>query len=766
MNGTRISVERMCRTTRYGRALPTSDGFRPARHGASHRFDFIRVGKGNLMKSFKSFGGKRGLLAGAAMVMAVVMPGAAMAQEAAAVDEGGIGEIVVTAEKRETTVQKTPIAVSVLDADAIRRNGVNSLVDLSSLTPSLNFAQNSVNTIITIRGVSSRDTTEIGDPAVSIATDGFYYQRPFGFNDTLYDLERVEVLRGPQGTLYGRNATGGAINFITAKPGKEFGGFATVGVGDYNLITAEAAVNVPLADNLQTRASVYMQKRDGYRKNNYAGKDGDDADAVSARFQVKFDPTERLSFLFSAQTTSIGGVGPTFYGVLFNGPVNNNVRPAIDRDGSVLGSPRQSIDGTNKSIQLTATYDFGIATLTYLGGFRNQKYRQVRDLDGVVKSDAYFLPSEDARDWQHEARLTSNGDGPFKWQAGVFYFHEKNNTNTDFSSFTNPINPGQPVARFAFRYPSVIARSKAVFGQASYEVVPGLSLEAGIRYSKDYKARRGYSNTTGTAYTGIGNVPTDVNASSSKTTTHFAVNWQFTPRNLLYVKRDTGYKAGGFSDVQNIGNVPYGPENITSYEIGSKNRFLDNRLQLNVSAYRYNYKDQQISQFNNGFTAIFNAGKSRIKGVEVEAVAQPVPALRFDGSIAYLDAKFIDFLVSNVQYAGNKPPSSPKWQLGAGLQYELALGDGTLTPRVQTHYESESYLAFTNFERERNRKFSRTDLMLTYNAPDNRWSLQGYVRNLENKIVITAASASGLFGAYTYQLAPPRTYGARLTYNF
>ncbi|WP_414901828.1 TonB-dependent receptor [Sphingomonas flavalba] len=718
------------------------------------------------MINFERIAGKRRFLASAAAVIAVVVPAAAMAQDAAQSDDGGIGEIVVTAERRETTVQKTPIAISVLDSDAIRRNGVNSLIDLSSLTPSLNFAQNSVNTIITIRGVSSRDTTEIGDPAVSISTDGFYYQRPFGFNDTLYDLERVEVLRGPQGTLYGRNATGGAINFITAKPGRDFGGFATVGVGAYNLLTGEAAVNVPLADNLQTRTSVYFQRRDGYRKNNYVGRDGDDADSVSVRFQLNFEPTERLSMLLSAQTTNIGGVGPTMYGVLFNGPVNHNVRPVIDRKGSVLGSPRQSIDGANRSIQLTVNYDMDFATLTYLGGFRNQKYRQVRDLDGVAKSDAYFLPSEDVRDWQHELRVTSNGDGPFKWQAGLFYFDEDNNTNTDFSSYTNPIAPGEPVARFIFRYPSVVARSKAAFAQASYEIVPGLSFEAGIRFSRDYKARRGFSNTTGTAYTGVGNVPTDVNTRSRKTTTHFALHWQATPYNLIYFKRDTGYKAGGFSDVQNIGNVPYGPENITSYEFGAKNRFFDNALQLNLSAYRYDYRDQQISQFNNGFTAIFNAGKSRIKGVEIEAVAQPAPGLQFDGSIGYLDAKFLDFLVSNVQYAGNRPPSSPKWQLGAGLQYDIPVGEGTLTPRVQTHYESQSYLAFTNYERERNRAFSRTDLMLTYNAPDRRWSLQGYIRNLENKIVITSASASGLFGAYTYQLAPPRTFGARLTYNF
>lgn len=709
----------------------------------------------------------KGLLGAAVAVSGLVHAAGASAQEAAdGSGQAGIDDIVVTAERRESSVQKTAIAMSVLDSSAIQQNGVASLVDLSSLAPGLSFAQNSVNTIITIRGVSSRDTTEIGDPAVSVSTDGFYYQRPFGLNDTVYDLERIEVLRGPQGTLYGRNATGGAINFITAKPTGDFSGSGSIGLGDYNLVTAEGHVNVPLGDTVSARASFFMRKRDGYRVNNYGGQGGDDADAMSARLQFRFQPTDRLDIHVLGQLTTIGGIGPAFYGVPFNGPINPDVVPPLHKDGSVMGSPRQSLDGTNKSIQLTVNYDLDFATLTYLGGYRSQKYSQVRDLDGIAKSNAYFLPSEDVHDWQHELRMTSSGNGPFKWQFGAFYFRERNSTATYFSTFEDPTAPGQALARFAFVYPKVIAKSKAVFAQASYEVITNLQLEAGIRYSDDYKARQGFSNTTGTAYTGVGNVPTDVSGGSDKVTYHLAINWQATPRNLIYVKRDTGYKAGGFSDVQGIGNVPYGPESITAYEIGAKNRFLDNRLQLNLSAYHYDYRDQQISQFNNGFTAIFNAGKSRIRGIELETVAVPVDGLQIDASVAYMDAKFVDFLASNVQYRGNRPPSSPEWQLNGGIQYEIPVGNGTLTPRVQTHYESNYFLAFTNLGREHQPGFSRTDLMVTYTAPDKLWSLQAYVRNLEDSIVFNSAGASGLFGAYTYQLAPPRTYGARFTYNF
>ena len=688
------------------------------------------------------------------------------ATSAAIVDEAGIGDIIVTAEKRESTVQRTAIAMSVFNSEALKRNGVGALTDLAGLAPSVNIAQNSVNTIVTIRGVSSRDTTEIGDPAVSISVDGFYYQRPFGLNDAVYDLDRIEVLRGPQGTLYGRNATGGAINFIMAKPGKDFASSATVGYGNYKQLTAEGFVNVPISEIIQTRASFSVRRHDGYRTNNYQGNDGDDADAVSVRLSVQAEPTDRLTMLLTGQYTHLGGVGPTFFGVPIVGAANYSVQPKFNRKGSVLGSPKQNLDGNNKSVQWNIGYDLDFATFTYLGGFRNQKYTQIRDLDGLFKSDAYFLPSEDARDWQHELRLTSSGDGPFQWQIGGFYFKEKNTLSTFFSTYQSPLSPGQPLARFAFVYPSVTSESKAVFGQASYEIIDGLKAEAGIRYSKDDKARRGYANTTNTAYTGIGNVPTDVSAGSDKVTYHFALNWQATPHNLFYVKRDTGYKAGGFSDVQNVGSVPYGPENITSYEIGAKNQLLDNKLQLNLSAFRYNYKDQQISQFSNGFTAIFNAGKSRIWGLEAEFVAKPTTHDQLDGYVGYLHARFLDFLVGTVQYAGNTPPQSPSWQVNGGYQHVFDVGRGTVTPRIQTHFETHSFLAFNNRPLERQDSYTRSDAMLTYTAPDDKWSVQGYVRNIENKTILTAATASGLFGAYTFQFEAPRTYGVRATVNF
>lgn len=700
--------------------------------------------------------------------LAVQVSGTAIAQDGATADNQFGGDIVVTAEKRESTLQRTPIAMSVFTPDTLSSNGVNSIADLSRIAPSVNLAQNSVNTIITIRGVSSRDTTEIGDPAVSISSDGFYFQHPFGLNESIYDLERVEVLRGPQGTLYGRNATGGAVNFITAKPGKDFDASLSAGYGNYNAYTADGFINVPLGETLSARGSFFFRKHDGYRTNNYAGgKDGDDANAKSARLQLKFDPTDRLSILLKGEYTDVGGVGPTFYGVPLTGAVDYDMEAPKVRQGSALGQPRQSIDMKSKLVELTANYDFGFAGLTYIGGWRSQKYSQVRDLDGLLKSDAYFIPSEDAEDWQHELRLTSSGNGPFQWQLGAFYFRNKNNLATYFSTYADPAYP-DGYARFSFIYPKVVAKSKAVFGQASYEIVPNLKAEAGVRYSKDEKFREGYSDTSGAAELELpANQRTTVgSASSDKWTYHLAMNWQATPSNLLYVKRDTGYKAGGFSDLGTLGVLQYGPENITAYEIGSKNRFGRGVFELNLSAYYYDYKDQQISQFRDGFTAVFNAGKSEVYGFEIESVVRPSPRDQLDVYLGYTHARFKDFIVGTQQYAGNRPPNSPTYQVSVGYQHDFPIGDGKLTLRGQSRLEDDYYLAFTNYGFEKQDSFTKTDFMLTYTAPQDRWSAQAYVRNIENETILTSASVSGLFGAYTFQYGDPRTYGARLTFNF
>jgi iron complex outermembrane receptor protein len=243
------------------------------------------------------------------------------------------------------------------------------------------------------------------------------------------------------------------------------------------------------------------------------------------------------------------------------------------------------------------------------------------------------------------------------------------------------------------------------------------------------------------------------------------LNWQATPTNLLYGKLSTGYKAGGFTTIIGglssgsvVSQVSYNPETIKAFEVGSKNQLFQRRVQLNLSAYTYDYQDQQVSVNNGGTSYVVNAGKSRISGAEVELQARPTADDRIDGSIAYLKGEFKEFCIARDaqgsctrDLAGNAPVQAPKWQIGAGYEHIFEAFGGTLTPRIQTHYESKSYLGVENYARQTQKSYSRSDAMLTYAEASGKWSLQAYVRN---------------FGAYNFAFAAPRTFGMKLIVNW
>jgi iron complex outermembrane receptor protein len=676
-------------------------------------------------------------------------------------DTGTLSEVVVTAEKRTSSEEKTPIAMTVLSAQALQSNAVGNLQDLSSIAPSVSFSRANTSTVITIRGVSSRDTTETGDPAVAVNIDGFYFQRAIGFGDSLFDLQRVEVLRGPQGTLYGRNATGGAINLITAKPGKEFEANASVGFGNFDAVTTEGALNLPLSDRVQMRVAYFTRSHDGYRDNAPA-RDADDEDAKAARLHLMVEPTDSLTLLLTAELTKLGGTGPAVYGspLVFDSSGNvDHDRPPLPVGAKSwsLGLPSGFMDATIKAFRWKLDYDLGFGDLTYLGGFRRLDYHNLIDLDGTANEAFYFQANEQPRTWNHEVRLSSKQEQRFTWQLGTFYFQETNNLLTYFQDYSAPVAPAN---LYIFDYPNINATSKAGFGQASFGLTDDLKVEAGVRYTRDYKRRSGSLNY------GTGIALQDASADSSKTTYHAGLDWQATAANLFYAKVDTGYKAGGFTDA-----APYAPESIKAYEVGSKSRLLGNTVQLNVAGFYYDYKDQQISQFINGQTYIRNAGASQIYGLEVEGSALLTKEDRVDGYIGYLHAKFTDFLLatgnSNVQLAGNRPPQSPRLSLNAGYQHRFGLPNGAgLTGRVQTHFETTSYLTVNNYPDDRQGSYSRTDAMLTYAARDDKWSVEAYGRNLENKAIIINAQENGLWSTYNYQFGEPRTYGLQVSVNW
>lgn len=683
---------------------------------------------------------------------------------------GTLEEITVTAQKRESNLQETPVAVTAFTGAMLEQSGIKQVQDIAQIAPSVNMSKNYTTTIITIRGVSSRGTGTADDPAIAVSQDDFTIQRPFGLGDTIYDLERVEVLRGPQGTLYGRSATGGAINFIANKPQDDFAGRVSFGYGNFDAVTTEGMLNVPLSEKVAIRGSFSTERRDGYRKNEARGgaTPGDDANSQSGRLQLLFKPIDDLSILLRGDITKLGGIGPTTSGFApirtVNGAIDFSYQPPLDKNGMPHGFPNQQLDLTIKSIQTKVNYDLPWFSITYIGGYRESDFENLRDLNGIAGAENYFTFRENPLDQSHELRISSNGDGRLTWQTGLFYFNEDNEQYNTWQNYeVVPIRYNQIGAT------TQSVDSKAVFGQAAFEIIDNVKIEAGMRYSEDIKDQRGTSVTPTSTTNAFGHV------SSNVKTYHGGINWEITPENMVYAKYDTGFKPGGF------GNIPgefysFEPEYVDSAEIGSKNRFFDDRAQVNISAYRYEYSDQQVNTSVSatggaaGFTKTINAGESEFWGVELESLFQITPVDRFNLTVSWLDAEFKELCtavaagVCTQSFAGKHPVQAPTWQGSAGYEHEFQIGQATLTARVQVHAESASFLLVQNYPSSRIDSYTRSDAYLTYAPVDGKWSLQAYVRNIEDSVVITAANTN--FNYYSYGLAPPRTFGARLTFDF
>jgi len=687
-----------------------------------------------------------------------------------------IQEVVVTAERRAETVQKTPLAITALTPESLRTLGVTSATSLNSLVPGLEIGGNGGGSLdIFIRGIGSTNDTEVGDPAVAFNVDGVYMARSRSANGLFYDIDRIEVLRGPQGTLYGRNATAGAINVITKQPTDSFAGAASVEVGDYGEFLTSGMVNVPVYDKLSLRAAFQTSRHDSYSDNGY-----NDEDSQAGRVQALFKPTDNFSALLMLDRFQSGGVGAVSaplgeYSLAGDSPYHFAV--------SAPGSNRQ----VDQGVTLTLNWQLSFATLTYVGSYREDDVNLIQGsadntalgcvaaTGGAPCTSTNFQSREDST--SHELRLAGSTDR-LKWVAGLYYFHEHNNV---FAG----IYPIAGINSLAFVQPDVSEESKAAFAQATYSVTDRFRLTGGLRYTDDTKARTGATMAFGSVvgYSYVGGFPLYLNNASYQWR---KVNWKagaeydITSTSLAYASVGTGYKAGGYGDGPPSDNHEYGPENLTAYEVGVKNTFLDHRLLLNLSGFYYDYEDFQVTGLGvvagQPSSVTVNAQKAELYGVELEGAAVLTEHDRIDGNVSYLHSDYTKFVLAGpdsfgrTTYTGEPLAHTPSWSLNGGYQHTFDLGEhGRLTARLQERYVSEQNLDYHNFAVTRQGAYSKTDLTLTYDSPDRKWDVMAYARNLENRAVLVyaapdAQNANSLGGSGTY--APPRTFGVRADARF
>ncbi|MDB5481745.1 MAG: hypothetical protein JWO83_2798 [Caulobacteraceae bacterium] len=703
-----------------------------------------------------------------------------------------VAEVVVTAERRETSVQSTPIAITALTSKVLERANVDTVERLVQLAPSIHYNDTIGEAFLSIRSVGGEPNVAVGgDPSVSFNVDGVYIARPTSVSSILFDVDRIEVLRGPQGTLYGRNSTGGAINVITKAPNfTQFGGTADVMFGNYDSVRARAAINIPLiTDRVALRVSGVTDSHNGYEKNLFYPDGSDDlgdlkVQAFRAELGVRF--TDQVDVTLRADTTSRGGRGPGLqllgpygqyshalpFSITAPPPFGYGAPPNPDIPLVTSQNLRSdlSVKETGESGELH-WHGLGEAGLTVIAAHRNLDYNYLQDLDFTAANMASSRALQHSTQDSVEARLASESSGRLTWLVGAYYFHETGFSDVPTSIFL----PSGSVLAFQDPRLDIKSRSEALFAQATYALNDRLKLTGGLRYTWDQKDALQYTRVGLSPAILAIDVATPLSHSWSAPTGKVTLDYTLNPDAFLYATISRGYKAGGYS----ITGPVYNPETIWAYETGLKTQLFDHRLQLDFSAFYYDQKNLQIVQTSIGpfgpELVTTNAGAATTEGVEVEFQATPVRALQLRGSVAYLHARYDQYMDNDPLHpalglqnlAGRTAVYAPDWTVSLDASYRFDLGTlGSLEPGASFYWADKQVLRVFALPGDLQPAYDTVDLRLLYRPPAGRWSIEAFADNAGDTRFKQLSEASSLIGNITGGYGPPRTYGIKVSVEF
>jgi len=698
-------------------------------------------------------------------------------------------EVVVTAQRRTESLARTAIAVTKLDGEKLRENDVRSIADMQYYVPGLVFSQNGAS-FTTLRGVGTSQPGSAVEAGVATNLDGVYIGRTSAAMP-YFDLGSIEVLRGPQGTLYGRNATGGAINIISARPTEDLQAGLDAIAGDYSRRRIEGFVSGPLTDTTRGRVAMVWERRDSYLDNvDPAGPDMRDDEVKGARGTFVFEPdASDLSVSFTAdyQETKSAGMVPQF---VIGGLSVTAPQPALlSKDPTeVTQSLDNFLDRDNWGVNLTIQAPVAGLSFRSITAYRDHQLDSLGSLSPSNDPRFLSLGSEEAWQFSQEFQLLSDDDSRIKWVAGLYYYKESVLAvyETTALLFDVPVAPG---FYLPLGYQEVLTQdfdneSIAAFGQLTYPVTERLRLTGGVRYTKDYKdgTGGGPARVFDLANTGFfPDIPVGGDASVDDSwdafTPKFGVEYDVST-GLVYASATRGYKPGNSN--LTVGSPPVDPEFVWAYEAGYKARLLENRLQANFAAYYYDYTDMQVfgivQNSSGSVTAAFqNASSSTITGFDFELLARPIENLDLNLSYGYLDTEFGDFLktdsftntdplgLSGVQpkvlnLEGNTLPLAPKHTLNMGASYRFTTGSFAITPRVEYTYRSEMYFSEFNHPETMQPSYDFWNARLEFAPVDGNWRVALFGRNLGNAQYLERAIEGSNFNAYGFYAAP-ETYG-------
>ena len=718
------------------------------------------------------FNSRKALATGVAMT-ALMSAASAWAQTpppSPAAQPSQVDEIIVTAQRRSQRLQDVPVTVTAFGAEELEQARIKDVDDVATRTPGLQFdAFPASQPRIAIRGIGSTDRGAAGDPSAAVFLDEIYLGRPGMVAFDAFDIERIEVLKGPQGTLYGRNVVGGAINVVTQRPDLDAFGVSTeTTIGNYGRLEGAAVLNAPFADGkAAVRASGSWRTHDGYTDNSFTGGEVDDQDTRSARIQIAAEPSDTVRLAFTIDGTQDRAAGPAnrVLDLDESDPLSMFWEPNPDRD-SFAGSTDGFQNRDTWGVRGEAQFDLSFATLTYLGGYRDLDYSTAYDFDGGNPTTNFVQIAggndEQSDTTSHELRLSSLPGSPIQWVAGVY------NYNSDVHRLDTLILDLGGEGTETYTQDAQLT-SYAVFGDVTVPIGERFSLIGGLRYSEDEKDYR-ISNTAGDSiFRGEESFDVSASATFDALTWRAGADYKLADNQLLYAMVSRGFKSGGFQDLPGSAAEaadPFEPEYATQYEIGQKSTFLGGRLIWNNTLYTIDYTDLQTRRtLPSGQVLTDNAGAATINGYETYLSWRPFGGARIVAGYGYTDATFDDYYVDETtNYAGNRIARAPKHKLVLSPSYDWHLADGAvIRAAIDYRYESLIYEDNSNTGPERREPTNMYDARLIYTDASDRWSVSLWGKNLSDEVTrsFQGAFLGANFGAY----APPRTYGLSLNWK-
>ncbi|WP_298285352.1 TonB-dependent receptor [Novosphingobium sp.] len=764
------------------------------------------------------------LLSSLSLLALAATPAMAMAQAAdapqAQADDagatGGLTEIIVTAQKRSESIQSVPISIAAVGGDTLTAMNVTTLQALQGAVPNVqidNFANTPNNAVFTIRGIGVIEPDPYAGNTVSIVVDGVPQFFSMGALLDTYDTNRVEILRGPQGTLFGANTTGGVVNVITNQPTGEFGGYVRGTYGNWNRFDVNASIEAPLVkDVVSLKVSGIHTQREGWVTNVWNGEDMGRKNVDAVRGQLRITPNTDLTITLQGEYVAARNGAP----IVVNGGLpgeanyvpegtfwNNAVLPMYRSPCAVPNQPCTAPDeyfsGNNEvPDQSDMTTKFFIGTMQYdntplgditaITGYKNFTLFEYTDQDGTAKTNN--ATRRRTRGWQfsQELRTAFSAGDSFNAVAGLFYL------KTDYNHYQ--------MYHLDFAMPGLIqynvqdqgTESFSAFLQTYTQITDRLKLSAGIRYTHDSIDARA------TLDTGLGSealtspnwdrfdvvFPGSLDVGGKKSWSNvgwkIGLDYEMGQNQLVYANWARGFKSGGFTGrigVAADGNAPYNPEKVDTFEVGLKADFLDRRLRANLAAFYTSYRDMQVAQIyfdpatNVQGNRILNAAESEIKGFELELQAVPTDGLTLRGSLAFLDTKYKDFLYfdpvggTTISLEGFALQNAPRWASTLGVNYttEFASGASVVADVSWMYTGQKFYTAVVNSPRSSIQPTYYVDALLTYYGPDRRYSIGLWGKNLlDKRYISTVYDSPGYMGLVGY--APPRQFGVTVGYNF